>query len=505
MGIYVIGIGGTGAKCIEAITQVAALGLFSEELIKVLFVDADETNGNLERARNTLSLYQRCYKLMSGDKQQLPWLKTPIESFDLWSPFGNRSTNKTLASFFNYNSLKQNNEALGNLFDILYTKEEQNADLDVGFRGRPAIGSAVMSRVDLDDLEQEPWSRLLGQIIRDVGSGKPAKILLCGSMFGGTGASGLPTIGRLIANKLNKENVREKVKIGCLFVLPYFGFSPKSGNNDKVYARADQFLLNTEAALRYYVDQAKQFDTVYLLGNQNFSQYEFSIGKKTQRNEPHFIELYAALAARHFWLNTPARSGAVVLISRQSRSKLLWNDLPDQDVIKPSLVNATRFAYVWLGDIVPELTKAKDIGVNRFQRVAPWFTRFFRSYQDAIIGLMAPKGESLPDFSDSREQDAIRIITDWCRDYLRWLNDIHQCDGDDIELFHYPAFAKLDGRLTTEELSKLVVGDDRDRTSQSQDTAQKLKERLDGKNLTPPNQGTAGLAKALYLVCRLNK
>ena len=75
--------------------------------------------------------------------------------------------------------------------------------------------------------------------------------------------------------------------IGCLFVLPYFGFSPPAGKEDnKVYARSEQFLLNTEAALRYYVNQAQQFNTVYLLGNQNFAQVKFSIGKKTQRNDP---------------------------------------------------------------------------------------------------------------------------------------------------------------------------------------------------------------------------
>ena len=506
MALYVIGIGGTGAKCVEAVTQIAALGLFTDKEIRVLFIDADETNGNLERARNSLSLYQRCYKLMSGDKQQIDWLKTPIESFDLWSPFGNISTNKTLASFFNYNTLKQNNEDLGNLFDVLYTKDEREADLDVGFRGRPAIGSAVMSRVDLDDLDQEPWGRLIAQIKAEAGSGNSSKILLCGSMFGGTGASGLPTIGRVISNKLRKENVREGVKIGCLFVLPYFGFSPTPGNNtDQIYAHADQFLLNTEAALRYYVNQAKQFDTVYLLGNQNFSQYKFSIGKRTQRNEPHFIELYAAFAARHFLLNTSSRPETVVLISRHHRNRLVWNDLPDQDVVRSSLANATRFAYVWLGDIVPELKKARDMGVNRFQTVAPWFTKFFRSRQDSIINLMAPRGENLPELNDSKEQETINVIADWCKDYLRWLSDIHKCDGDDIELFYYPAFEKLDGQLRTEELSDLIVGDNRDRTSKIQDTAQKLKERLDARELTPPNQGTAGLAKALYRLCRLNK
>ena len=47
MTLYIIAIGGTGARCVEAITQCAATGLFTAEPIKVVFVDADESNGNL--------------------------------------------------------------------------------------------------------------------------------------------------------------------------------------------------------------------------------------------------------------------------------------------------------------------------------------------------------------------------------------------------------------------------------------------------------------------------
>ena len=288
MTFYVIGIGGTGAKCVEAIVQLAAVGLFTEQPLRILFVDADETNGNLERARISLNTYQKCYKLLLGEKQQCPWMKTPIESLDLWSPFGNQSTNKNLGSFFNYNSLKQNYQALGNLFEVLYTKEERDATLDVGFRGRPAIGSAIMSQVDGDSLEQGHWGTMLKQIQADVGGGKSAKIFLCGSIFGGTGASGLPTIGRILANKLRTLNVHERVKIGCLFVLPYFGFAPSPNEDpDGVYAQSELFLLNTEAALRYYVTQAQQtFDLVYLLGNQNFSRVKFSIAKTLSAMNP---------------------------------------------------------------------------------------------------------------------------------------------------------------------------------------------------------------------------
>lgn len=326
----------------------SAVGLFTEEPIRLLFIDADETNGNLERARSSLSTYDNCTKLVGDNNQKYGWLKPKIESYDVWSPFKNVSANKNLAAFFNYNSLKQNNSPLGNLFDVLYSKEERQAELDVGFRGRPAIGSAVIGQVDLDDLEQEPWGRCIRQIKSDASTGKPTKVFLCGSIFGGTGASGLPTIGRLLANKLQEEKVT-KVQIGCLFVLPYFGFASPGGNgNNQVYARSEQFLLNTEAALRYYVNQAQQFDSVYLLGNQNFTEVPFSIGKQTQRNDPHFIELYAALAARQFLLDSAEPSRTVLLASRKNSGRLVWSDLPESVTVKKELVNGVRFAYTWL-------------------------------------------------------------------------------------------------------------------------------------------------------------
>ncbi|MDZ8236291.1 MAG: tubulin-like doman-containing protein [Nostoc sp. ChiQUE01a] len=493
MGIYVIGIGGTGAKCVESVAQLAGIGLFTEQPIKVLFIDADETNGNLERARNCLTYYQEAYQLISvGDKKEFPWMKTQIESFNLWSPFAQQSMNKELKTFFNYNTIKQNQPTLGSLFDVLYTKEEREVSLDIGFRGRPAIGSAVMSQVDLDKLDKEPWGSLIKQIQGDISSGKKPKVFLCGSIFGGTGASGLPTIARLIDNKLKRINVRDRLEIGCLFVLPYFGFSPPAGEDpDGIYARSEQFLLNTEAALRYYVTQGQEiFDAVYLLGNENFSQVQFSIGKNSQRNQPHFIELYAGLAARHFLLTPPKEKGAVVLISREHKDKLTWQDISDTDEVKQKLVNATRFAYVWLAEIASELTNARKQGADRFGRLAPWLTRFYRTNNSQT---------NLPDFSEAKEQDAIQTINRWCQEYLRWLAAIHQCEFEQVELFNADIFSHLDNQLKSEEQNNLVIGDNRDRTRKAQDTPKRLKERLNPNQITPPNQGTVGLAKAVYL------
>ncbi|MCL2928428.1 MAG: hypothetical protein MGG37_10625 [Trichodesmium sp. MAG_R01] len=490
MGLYLIGIGGTGAKCVEAVAKLAAIGLFTEEPIKVLFVDADETNGNLARARTSIGTYKRTYDLMpTGDKTHCGWMKSKIESFDHWSPFAQE---KELRTFFNYNTIKQNQPTLANLFDVLYTKEEREANLDVGFRGRPAIGAAVMSQVDLDRLEQGPWGKLIEEIQGDTGSGKEPKIFLCGSIFGGTGASGLPTIARLIDNKLKKIKVRDRVQTGCLFVLPYFGFAPTPGENpDGVYARSEQFLLNTEAALRYYVTQGQEiFDRVYLLGNQNLSRVNFSIGKDSQRNDPHFLELYAALAARNFWRDSSTAKGSVILMTRQQSGTISWDDIPEKAEVQPELVNATRFAFTWLAEIAPELEEAKKEKNARFQRLAPWMMEFYQTGSKS--------GGTKPDFSDVDQQEAIGIINNWCEDYLGWLYSLHQCEGDNIALFQANAFPP-NKKLAGNELPNLIVGDSRDKGKKSRDTVKKLK---DGLKATPPG-GTIGLAKSVYMASRI--
>ncbi|MDJ0662348.1 MAG: tubulin-like doman-containing protein [Crocosphaera sp.] len=495
MTMYVIGIGGTGSKCIEALTKLAAVGLLGNQRLKVLYIDADETNGNLERSRSSLSNYIRCQQLISGGEQQ-NWMATPIEIYDLWSPFTGVNASKKLQAFFNYNTLKQENPVLGNMFDVLYTKDEQEVALDVGFRGRPAIGAAVMSQVDLERLDQEPWGQLIKDIKGEVSSGSPPKVFLCGSIFGGTGASGLPTIARLIANKLDREGVKERIKIACLFLLPYFRFSTPPGEDPKgIYARSEQFLLNTEAALRYYVNQAKEtFDTVFLLGNQTFSEVDFSVGKNTQRNDPHFLELYAALAARHFDLNTKALTDKVVLISRQAMGRVTWDDIPDHLQVQPALVNGTRFAYIWLAEIAPELDELLKSQNNR-QVLSPWLLKFFptdrRTNRDGLTQLSSPK-----------EQEALKTINSWCQDYLIWWHSLHQDDGEQIQLFNTKASGNPQEKLKREQLNELVYGTNLDSRTKAQDTIQRIKRQLQRSQQDPSAElGIIELAKTLYTLC----
>ncbi|WP_310484948.1 tubulin-like doman-containing protein [Chamaesiphon sp. VAR_48_metabat_403] len=387
---------------------------------------------------------------------------------------------------------------LANLLEVLYTPDERNQQLDEGFRGRPSIGAAVMSQIDLKRLEIEPWGSFIQSINNAVGAqGKQARVLLCGSIFGGTGASGIPTIARLLRNKLEQQNIADRVKLGGLFLLPYFSFTvPPGAETNGLYAASDQFLLNTESALRYYVTQASQlFDSVYLLGNENTSEVEFSVGNTTQKNRPHFVELYAALAVRDFLIED--RDDALMSITRDRVGEIKWSDLPDDFNVKKLMTNAARLAYLWTSDIEKTARYTLDNGFKVACRDEPWLDRYYDLQAD-----------SKDRFDLPHQQKGIETLSNWSRSYLIWLKELHVDKIDRLQLFNTQIFGDLNGNIQFHKLEELLLGDTREqRTKQDKDDIVRIKDRLrrhEVKSVQGINRGTVGLAKSLYLNSQFN-
>ena len=110
-------------------------------------------------------------------------------------------------------------EAIGHLYKALYTKKERTTLLNEGFRGHPSIGAAVIAKkINLSDgnytIEGEVWSWLKNRVNEDVKTGLTARIFLVGSIFGGTGAAGLPTVAKLLRHTFESFCESKKVVIG---------------------------------------------------------------------------------------------------------------------------------------------------------------------------------------------------------------------------------------------------------------------------------------------------
>ena len=55
---FVLGIGGTGMRCIESLIHLCAMGMFDETDIHLLALDTDSNNGNFNRLKALKDAYQ---------------------------------------------------------------------------------------------------------------------------------------------------------------------------------------------------------------------------------------------------------------------------------------------------------------------------------------------------------------------------------------------------------------------------------------------------------------
>ena len=424
MSYYVIGIGGTGAKCVEAFIHLCAAGLMPDnKTLFSLFVDPDGSNGSLKRAGQLLQNYHDCNQLQVGSTDLFK-NDLRIARPDVWSPLQNKP--QRLDQFFNYDTLHESSAA--HLFDVLYSPKEKQTSLEYGFRGHPSIGAAVMAAaVRLGD--EEPWATLRDQISLDVRAAQGAKVILFGSIFGGTGASGVPTIGRLISNEFSPQMNLDRFKLGSVLMLPYFSFDPVKA--ERLRVDADTFLLSTQSALDYYhrQDELKVCNAVYLLGNETLKPMRSSsIGGQMQENEPHFLELYAGLAAVHFFAND--RVQGYPHIARELVNKTSWADLPHDNGfshLKQKVGQLARFAFAYLTAYHPMLKSINDTGA---EYRAPWYINFFKRQK--------------VDLKSSIELELKHLKT-YCESYLLWLANIEQSqnDGAGGHLINFNAFAEL--------------------------------------------------------------
>ena len=338
-----------------------------------------------------------------------------------WTPFAKGSVSPSLSKFFEYDTMRQRSPQDAALFEMLYTPEQRSAVLDIGFRGRPSIGAAVFgAKLDLNT--EEPWRTVAANIASE-SANSVTKIFSFGSLFGGTGAAGLPTVPRLLCMQKNPQTqkydqLNPNVYAAASLLLPYFAFTPTASMDDgKVYAHCDAFLLNAKEALRYYAACNPEFRRMYVLGSEALAmQDNFSIGGLDQNNKPAYVELLAALATRDFYDADPKdlASCQVGILGRHGAGEFGWKDVPDSATVQRKLGQFTRtaFAFVKLFDPYFQELRATP---------RPWYLDRPRRrawYQD----LMERRGV---DPCNAETYQLLERQLLFFKSYLEWLRDMH--------------------------------------------------------------------------------
>jgi len=247
--VFVLGIGGTGMRCIESFIHLCAMGMFDDTDVHLLALDTDKDNGNFSRLKELKNAYQQT----KGVNKSQTALKDTFFSANLkyyqFSPDYQKIS--TFSEIHKYTTKKGKSPTETDLANLILTDKTREFDLKQGYRAQTHLGSMLMYHSIIEEIK----TNSKGDLFRFVDSlknasttGKP-KVFILGSVFGGTGASSIPIIPKALVKaaeivSAGAVNLDKNAFFGSTLLTGYFSFNtPSASERDaqKVIATSDKF------------------------------------------------------------------------------------------------------------------------------------------------------------------------------------------------------------------------------------------------------------------------
>lgn len=320
---FVMGIGGTGMRCIESLLHLCAMGMFDDTEIHLLALDTDKNNGNFSRLKEVKEAYVNSKNLDKANRTPLvdTFFSADIKYYE-FSP--NYEKKSTFCDVFNYGNTRYNKPEEADLADLVLTDSVENFNLRHGYRAQTHLGSMMMYHSIVEAARSKTGNDLkdfLQELIKATTSGTP-KVFILGSVFGGTGASSIPIIPQALSKAAEimsngAANILRGAYFASTLLTAYFSFKAPSADelrDQKVIATSDKFALNSQVAMMFYDDDTtvhKTYQRFYMMGTDGQSWdpmvrekdkiTKTITGGGDQKNDSHYIELLAACAALDFF------------------------------------------------------------------------------------------------------------------------------------------------------------------------------------------------------------
>lgn len=330
--LFVIAIGGTGMRCLEAFVHLCAIGMFDNEEVNILTLDTDQSNGNKGRVERLIELYNKVKtdnpSNLGGSPNSNTFFSSKLNLYKFYTDYSkaNRSTyTKLSATQGNGQEADEDNKDLADLF--LEHETVQSFNLEHGYRAQTHLGSMLMYHGIVEAAchytenkakATEPELQLAEFITLLQKSGTGARVFVFGSVFGGTGASSIPVVPEALkeAGNIISQNAIDfnKVKFGATLLTEYFSFqSPSDAQRkaEKLIASSDYFAINSQAALQFYQNDKtvkERYKRLYHIGwpvaemSVSNSNGDTITGGAKQENACHVVELMSACAAYDFFM-----------------------------------------------------------------------------------------------------------------------------------------------------------------------------------------------------------
>lgn len=421
---YLLGIGGSGSRVLRSVVHNCAAGVIDIDEINTLILDADEENAAWKNAVEDIQEYKKMQKVLLANQNgnSLNGFHTKINLISedhVISP----------VNYGKYNSLKDavsGESELERVMGWLFSEEEKTKNLKDGFFARPNVGCVFFSHFDNTE-----FNYFLQELLDTINKKEQVNIMMIGSVFGGTGASGLPTLLKLIEKEMQhyeqeaeynglSEKAAEYLNIGAVFMMPYFT-AEDTGGNEKRIINIKDFWKASKYALEYYKEEKyfeinnttwhKSFYNLYLIGQKNLDLVNvYSEGGEKQDNKPHIAEEYAAFAVSDFFAIKSMEFDSkkeVNIFYKMISENIKWDDLSCNFISKRKLGDFMRFATIYHTSIFPYIEnkrpdkyKSNKLSDNIF--IPQWYKKY------------ACKKIDKDTFKE------LQNIEKYCQNYLNW-------------------------------------------------------------------------------------
>lgn len=275
--LHIFCIGGSGLRVFRSMLMLMATGFDIEKYkIQPYLVDPHLQSEELSEVTDLIAKYMSVWAETNEGFFRMP-VSADLNNLNVMNSAN--VNDKSFGSFIGKSICTPGTpEAL--LIDMLYSMKNIETSMSVGFKGSPNVGCVVFQ-----DFIHSKW-------FSNFQPGNNDRILLIGSLFGGTGSSGIPAIASALKGK-NRD-----IKVGVIALTPYYELSEPEENAEHKEISSQNFEPKSYAALSFYKEQSRNFDRFYVFGDSLKKKIPYN--EVSQGNDAHFIELVASLAAKDF-------------------------------------------------------------------------------------------------------------------------------------------------------------------------------------------------------------
>ena len=415
---FVLFVGGSGARMAEALLTAACAGVLQADVLHVLLADTDRRGvRSAEMLRAKYADYDRVQVAVSdmAEDEGIQPFRTML-NFRSW-PRQMPGGEATLSAW------TQGSEEDALLCQALFDADAAQLDMSEGFHGRRELGQTVFAGL-LDEAAKDPRDPLMKMVAamqKAVGMGEEVRVVLAGSVTGGTGAAGLPLLTRCI-----HEATAGRARIGAVLLGAVGDHEDPAKAKDGVAAFAGE-----EGA-----------SSVCLLGLPRSSC------TAAPADYAHLTD-WLAVYCMDVLLHRPVWPEGVFTVQAEA-GPLSWSVFGKAaDRYRLAYGRLIKAAAAWTYVIGPKVGKRLAHPFFLRDGFWGWYAHFFRRYE-------CPKEEC---FVDAERLDRLMtVVLMWLGGLLRTLppemtNAAEMAAAHDEAHSHYTALAELVSQLTMLEES----------------------------------------------------